>query len=330
MGSAIAFYGPLSKNVYGLVLGFPFNSVSVIGDSKTTVLKKAGQVKLCGFIFDDATTNDAAICDGLSVLGEGSAAGEQFGAALTMADVNSDGISDLVVGSPFATVVAEGGLRLKAAGKVSFLRDVRDPYAGSVYAPRFGGQAGEQFGAALSHDAIEEVVYIGSPGYDARVEVAGKTSVLKDAGRAQAFSLADNTSAPLVEIQGEVKGMRLGAAVSAAGMDVNADGHPDWSVGVPGAGVQSLVNDKSITLKAAGEVRLYSGLNNARWQVFHGQQVKESLGSSIFMSGDINNDGINDLVMGLPKNDQSTLVNSKTKVVKDAGKVDVVNIVLPD
>jgi len=92
---------------------------------------------------------------------------------------------------------------------------------------------------------------------------------------------------------GEAAGDWLGLSVSGAG-DVNNDGFDDLIVGAP-------YNDAGGT--NAGRAYVYSGETGAVLWTFTGEAAGDEFGTSVSGAGDVNNDGLGDLIVGAPEND---------------------------
>ena len=152
----------------------------------------------------------------------GSAAGESFGYSVaTAGDVNGDGYSDLLVGSPFWNM----------------------PFA--------------------------------------------------NAGRVQLFlgSATGVSATPAWSFQGTQANARLGLSVSTAG-DVNGDGFSDVVIGCPGF----MGMGAAMLFKGAA-----TGLGASPDQTIAGQTAGDDFGWSVALAGDVNGDGLSDVLVGAPK-----------------------------
>jgi len=108
-----------------------------------------------------------------------------------------------------------------------------------------------------------------------------------DAGSAFVFSGA--TGALLRRFDGQSAGEKLGISVAGAG-DVDGDGFADLIVGAPFAGPNGLA--------AAGSAFVFSGASGAQIFRFDGPASGDEMGTSVAGCGDVNGDGVPDLIVG--------------------------------
>src|SRR4029077_7614060 len=85
----------------------------------------------------------------------------------------------------------------------------------------------------------------------------------------------------------------FGCSVAGAG-DLNGDGRADLVVGAYGADSNGL---------DSGSVRVFSGQSGAQLFAFNGTLPGDWFGFSVHRAGDVNNDGVPDIVVGAPASD---------------------------
>jgi len=214
----------------------------------------------------------------------GTQAAAEFGIRIANAgDVNNDGNQDLVVGAfRFDNGAADTG-----AAYVFFGPDFNAPAFLSI------SQAGAAFGAGvggagdLNNDGFDDVV-IGAPNFDASAGQPNTGAVYVYFGGSGAFDTTVDAS-----VNGPTQSGNMGAAVSGVG-DVNNDGIDDLAVGVPRFNPGGNMDE--------GTVLIYFGssaftLGADAVLDLDGQPVA-TVGTAIAGRGDLNGDGIDDVVVG--------------------------------
>jgi hypothetical protein len=208
----------------------------------------------------------------------GPASGDEFGFSVAdVGDLDGDGVSDYLVGSPSAS---PGG-RL-CAGSAFLISGA----TGAVLR-RFDGEARwDQFGWSVASagdvdgDGVNDLL-VGAPSTDP----GGR----EDAGTVYLFSGADGS--PLRRFDGPATGDALGYAVL-GGVDIDGDGTPDVVCGAPSASPAGLDD--------AGSVLIYSGASGALVRRIDGLAAGDEFGFSLAAAGDVDGDGTPDLVIGAP------------------------------
>ena len=185
----------------------------------------------------------------------------------TAGDVNRDGIPDVIVGAPGANTAfvfsgADGSVLFRLGGEPEF------------------GDLGWSVSAAgdVNEDGVPDFI-VGAPG--------ALTGVFN--GNAYVFSGADQKV--LFQFVGEGSWDLLGISVSTAG-DMNGDGVPDFIVGAPGTDPDGRTD--------AGSAYLFSGADGTVLFRFDGEELGDGVGLSVVTAGDVNGDGVPDLILGAP------------------------------
>lgn len=96
----------------------------------------------------------------------------------------------------------------------------------------------------------------------------------------------------IFDVQGDSMGDQYGLAVAGVG-DLNHDGHADIAVGAP---------EDDETGDNAGRITVYSGIDGSVLYTFDGSGKLFRLGTSVDCAGDVNGDGVDDIIGGAPHN----------------------------
>jgi len=211
---------------------------------------------------------------------DGFAAGDSLGYAVSAAgDVDADGIGDLILGAPQA---APNGL---ASGSIQVVS-----VATGNRILRIDGQTPTDL-LGFSVASAGDVDGDGIPDLIAGAVLADPGG-LEDAGSAFVYSGA--TGSLLFRFDGQSAREDLGVSVSGIG-DLDGDGVPDLLVGASRADPNGLVD--------AGSVLVFSGATGNKILVVNGSVFGGMLGSFVAAAGDLDGDGVGDILAGAPRTD---------------------------
>ncbi len=226
----------------------------------------------------------------------------RFGQSIAViGDITGDGVPDLIVGGPFHDSEFSGNngfgppqdvgraflINGATLGEIS---ELNDPFFQQpVDFPKFGGFFGFSVAGVgdLNHDGVPDVL-VGVPhhsNFDADHINAGEAFVFSGADGSILFTLNDPN---------EEEGNRFGYAVAGLG-DVNGDGVPDMVVGVPKENASDVLPD-------VGTAYIFSGADGSLIRELDPpvQTLSGRFGSAVANAGDVDHDGVNDIIIGAP------------------------------
>jgi hypothetical protein len=211
------------------------------------------------------------------------------GAVASAGDVNGDGYSDIIIGVyTYDHGENDEGTVFVYHGKPDVIGTYAKTMTSGTPSNAFIGSSVSPAGD-VNGDGLDDVI-IGAPSYD-----TGQIN-----GGAAFISYGSVGFAPTINtLQINQDGAKFGCSVSKAG-DVNGDGYDDVIVGASGV----VINANQIGaayIFHGSSLGILSGAAPAK-QLFFGNQ---GFGTSVSDAGDINSDGYDDIIVGVPSYSKS-------------------------
>ena len=322
-GKSVSNAGDINGDGFDdLLIGAPFSDINgIYSGSSYIVFGKPGTQAATVLLSGIDGSN------GFRIDGEqsGFQAGWSVGGA---GDINGDGIDDLVLGAPYAN--HNGGY----SGSAYVVFGKTGGFAPSFSLSTLDGSNGfrmdgishdDQTGDSVSNagdvngDGIDDLI-IGAFYANSTTNVSGAAYVVF--GSTSAFQPSMQLSALNgsngFRIEGEDSSGRFGLSVDTAG-DFNGDGIADLIIGSPRSdgdnsysGKSYLIFGRSSGFPASLSLSTLDGSNGIR---LNGASLRDESGRSVSAAGDINADGIDDVIVGAWKTDNSAETSGSAYVV---------------
>jgi Ca2+-binding RTX toxin-like protein len=326
-GFSVARAGDINNDGYDdFVIGVPGADVTGAGSGAAYV------------VFGDAqglpkNINLSALTDANGFRIDGAASGDAAGYSVqSVGDVNGDGYDDLLIGAPFAdahgTDSGAAYVVFGHAGGFSGALDVATLNGTSGF-KLSGIAAGDHAGGAVSGagdfngDGYADLL-IGADGSDVNGVDSGQAYVVfgHSGTFAANFDLSTIDGLNGVIFNGEKAGDHAGWSVAHTG-DYNADGAPDLLIGAPGAAAAYIVYGHDGTSYSPFTLNDTSGFDGV--PIF--STTYNSMGFSVASAGDINGDGLDDILVGAPYSSPNGLYSGQTYLL--SGGLPYYRITLP-
>jgi hypothetical protein len=241
--------------------------------------------------------------------------GEHAGFAVNRAgDVNGDGRDDVIIGAPFADAAGfNSGRAYVVFGQGSFAPSLAlSALTGGSGFILDGTNSLDRAGASVSAagdingDGLDDLL-VGAPYADVDGDDLGEAYVVfgKTTPFAATLAVSSLNGSNGFRLIGNTDNNYAGGAVAGVG-DVNGDGLDDLIVGARGAGGSDRGQAYVVfgrTTPFADEIHLAGVNGGTTGFILDGMDAGDSAGSSVSGAGDLNGDGLADLVVGAPSAD---------------------------
>lgn len=284
-GTAVSNAGDINRDGYDdVIVGAPLYS------------KSNPAINLCGAVFVYLGSGNGLVTPGTAVTS--GLAGTQIGNSLDHAgDTNGDGYSDIVVGAKMASIGQNSeGVVFIWHGSSSGLPS-NTVFSKLLELDQANAEMGNSVAGAgdINGDGYSDII-IGAHKYDNGQADEGIAAIYYGSSTGIVSQIKSILEA---NQQNAYFGRSVGGAV-----DVNGDGYDDVVVGAPEFDGQS-ANGGGVWVFHGS----MNGISMASNFSVSGAQAESHMGESVSGAGDLNGDGYDDILVGLPGYDQSGAAN---------------------
>jgi hypothetical protein len=232
-------------------------------------------------------------------------------------DINGDGIDDLIIGAPYADPNGNNS----GSSYVIYGRSEDNPFTDDINIFNLNssdgfvinGQNGDKSGFSVSKagdingDGIGDLIIGAKDGNPDKKESAGRSYVVFGSEDSEDFdssiNLSDLDGSNGFAINGISAGDNSGWSVGALG-DINGDGIDDIIVGANNAnstaGQSYVIYGNDTGFDSTFELSSLESPDSQNGFIIDGAFIGDNLGHSVRGAGDVNGDGVNDLIIGAP------------------------------
>ncbi|MEH1864684.1 MAG: integrin alpha, partial [Nostoc sp.] len=243
-------------------------------------------------------------------------------------DVNGDGIDDLIIGAAYANpngfssgqsyVVFGNSIGFSATLNLSTLNGTNGFAINGFNAFDFSGRSVSSAGD-INGDGIDDLI-IGARDADPNGTDSGQSYVVfgNSTGFSATLNLSTLNGTNGFVLNGIAAGDASGYSVSSAG-DINGDGIDDLIIGARGASPNGLYSGQSYVVfgnsTGFSATLNLSTLNGTNGFILNGIAAGDVSGNSVSSAGDVNGDGIDDLIIGAYLADPNGNLSGQSYVV---------------